>query len=139
MTNLPDIAQRLRDCAEDPMWADHAEVPKVWLWEASAEIERFAARCYPSKVVLISNTGHYVSEPVFDEIERLRARVANLEATNSRRYALIVDAEAVIRLQREKLNAAVARIAELETKLTEEAAAWESAARIDAVIEGKGR
>jgi len=32
--------QRLRACAADPMWADHAEIPKAWCAEAADEIER---------------------------------------------------------------------------------------------------
>jgi len=42
-----ELVERLRLCADDPMWADHAEVPKAWLREAvaalsgaDAEIER---------------------------------------------------------------------------------------------------
>lgn len=34
------IVQRLRDRAEDPMWAAHAEVRKDLLFEAAREIER---------------------------------------------------------------------------------------------------
>lgn len=37
------LVERLRACAEDPMWADHAEVPKVLCAAAAAEIERLTA------------------------------------------------------------------------------------------------
>lgn len=33
-----DLVERLRMCAEDPMWAGHAEVPKTLLNRAVAEI-----------------------------------------------------------------------------------------------------
>lgn len=39
--------------------------------EAAAEIERLRKRCNPSMVVMIGGTGHYVSEAVAEEIERL--------------------------------------------------------------------
>lgn len=32
--------RRLLACASDPMWADHAEIPKSWCTEAAQEIER---------------------------------------------------------------------------------------------------
>lgn len=35
---MSDIAKRLEDRAEDPMWADHAEVRKDLLAEAAREI-----------------------------------------------------------------------------------------------------
>ena len=45
--------------------------------EAAAEIKRLRARCAPSRVVMIGNTGHYVSEAVAAEIGRLRASLAD--------------------------------------------------------------
>lgn len=39
MTN-DALIERLRACAADPMWADHAEIPKAWCAEAADEIER---------------------------------------------------------------------------------------------------
>lgn len=39
MTDILEV-QRLRACAADPMWADHAEIPKAWCAEAADEIER---------------------------------------------------------------------------------------------------
>ena len=41
-----------------------------------AENERLKARCFPSKIVMIEDSGHYVSESVFAEIERLKAELA---------------------------------------------------------------
>jgi hypothetical protein len=38
-----DLITRLRACAEDPMWAHHAEVPKALLSAAAAELERLTA------------------------------------------------------------------------------------------------
>lgn len=35
-----DVAELLRRYADDPMWADHAEVPKSLLRAAIIEIER---------------------------------------------------------------------------------------------------
>lgn len=37
------LVERLRQCADDPMWSDHAEVPKQWLSEAAAALEAQAA------------------------------------------------------------------------------------------------
>jgi hypothetical protein len=37
---MSDIVQRLRSCADDPMWADHAEVPKRLCAAAADEIEQ---------------------------------------------------------------------------------------------------
>jgi hypothetical protein len=33
------LVERLRACADDPMWSDHAEIPKRWCSEAAEEIE----------------------------------------------------------------------------------------------------
>ena len=33
-----DIIQKMRDCENDPMWADHSEVPKLWCKQAADEI-----------------------------------------------------------------------------------------------------
>lgn len=41
----------------------------------AAEIRRLKERCSPSKVVMIGDTGHYVSEAVADEITRLQKHV----------------------------------------------------------------
>lgn len=34
------LAERLRDCGNDPMWADHAEVPKSWCLAAADALDR---------------------------------------------------------------------------------------------------
>ena len=41
-----------------------------------AENERLKKRCFPSKVLMIGDAGHYVSEAVFVEMERLKAELA---------------------------------------------------------------
>ena len=43
--------------------------------EAAAEIERLRKRCSPSRVVMIGDVGHYVSEGVAEGIESLRQAV----------------------------------------------------------------
>jgi hypothetical protein len=45
------LAVRLTDCAEDPMWADHAEVPKTLLRNAAAALEEVEALA-----------GHYMAQ-----------------------------------------------------------------------------
>lgn len=40
---MTDIVERLRACENDPMWADHAEIPKLWCKEAADEIGRLRA------------------------------------------------------------------------------------------------
>lgn len=37
------LSKRIRDCAEDPMWDAHAEVPKVLLAHAANHIEALEA------------------------------------------------------------------------------------------------
>ena len=49
--------------------------PYEYTRNAADEIERLRERCNPSKVVMIGDTGHYVSEAVAAEIERLRDKV----------------------------------------------------------------
>ena len=41
-----------------------------------AENERLKKRCFPSKVLMIGDAGHYVSEAIFVEMERLKAELA---------------------------------------------------------------
>ena len=36
---MTDIVKHLRDCENDPMWADHAEIPKAWCKRAADEID----------------------------------------------------------------------------------------------------
>lgn len=40
-----------------------------------AENERLKKRCFPSKVLMIGDAGHYVSEAVFVEMERLKSEL----------------------------------------------------------------
>lgn len=39
-----NLSQQLRDCAADPMWAGHAEVPKVLIARAAEELEQRKAK-----------------------------------------------------------------------------------------------
>ena len=39
-----EIVERLHACADDPMWADHAEIPKSWCREAADLIAALTAR-----------------------------------------------------------------------------------------------
>lgn len=41
---MTNVLERLRHCAEDPMWSDHAEVNKSLLREAVLEIQRLRER-----------------------------------------------------------------------------------------------
>ena len=41
-----------------------------------AENERLKKRCFPSKVLMIGDAEHYVSEAVFVEMERLKSELA---------------------------------------------------------------
>lgn len=34
------LVERLRACENDPMWADHAEIPKLWCKQAADRIEQ---------------------------------------------------------------------------------------------------
>ena len=52
----------------------------AWPWKAADEIERLHKRCHPSNVVMIGDAGHYVSEAVAAEIERLKKLNKVLEA-----------------------------------------------------------
>lgn len=74
-SDCPDtLAQRLRACEEDPMWADHAEVPKRLCAAAATELERLTA-CLAK-----ANANHERFERDWylrgDEIERLTAELA---------------------------------------------------------------
>lgn len=40
---MTDLVERLRACADDPMWTSHAEVPKAICRKAASEIERLRA------------------------------------------------------------------------------------------------
>lgn len=51
-----------------------------------AKNERLKKRCFPSKVLMIGDAGHYVSEAVFVEMERLKAELAEAKE-NAERYA----------------------------------------------------
>ena len=52
MGEIRGIVERLRACENDPMWADHAEIPKFWCKEAADEIERLSARLDGAKLAV---------------------------------------------------------------------------------------
>ncbi len=41
--DVKELCERLQRCVDDPMWADHAEIPKRWCAEAHATIARLSA------------------------------------------------------------------------------------------------
>ena len=47
--------------------------------ELQAKAEELTKRCYPSKVFTIGDTGHYVSEAVYNYMVSLQAKVEELE------------------------------------------------------------
>ena len=49
---MSDIGERLRNCENDPMWADHAEIPKRWCKQAADEIDRLR-----EALILIASSG----------------------------------------------------------------------------------
>jgi hypothetical protein len=76
---MNDIVERLRACESDPMWADHAEIPKVWCKEAAAEIERLRGENERLR-------GHiYASNrPQPEEVERMRAALQVINRTETK-------------------------------------------------------
>jgi hypothetical protein len=78
------IAQRLQDCADDPMWANYAEVSQELLREAAQyirELERDADRLKAlARAVMADQTYH----------DTLAARVAELEQ-DAARYRFLRD------------------------------------------------
>jgi len=69
---MTDIVERLRACEDDPMWADHAEIPKLWCKQAADEIERLEAKASQ----LASTLATRMLDTSKDiEIERLREEV----------------------------------------------------------------
>ena len=55
-----------------------------------AENERLKKRCFPSKVLMIGDAGHYVSEAVFVEMERLKSELAEAKK-DAERYRWLRD------------------------------------------------
>ena len=41
---MDSLVERLRACADDPMWADHAEILKAWCTKAAALILRMVKK-----------------------------------------------------------------------------------------------
>jgi len=50
---MTDIVKQLRNCENDPMWADHAEIPKLWCKQAADEIERLRIRVQEAEDLLL--------------------------------------------------------------------------------------
>ena len=65
---------------------------KRHLCEFRDEIDRLRTRCNPSKVIEIGDVGHYVSEAVYAEIDRLREEVAELTRQNAVLWDAVNDA-----------------------------------------------
>lgn len=68
-----EIVERLRDMQSKKYSKEWATWVQTQCTQAADEIERLHKRCHPTKVVMIGNAGHYVSEGVAAEIDRLRA------------------------------------------------------------------
>ena len=71
--------------------ADDDTVSDYWesyLQQTIMHIERLEERCYPSKVFMIGDAGHYVSEKVYAELTRLNKDVIALEATVDRLHQI---------------------------------------------------
>ena len=60
------------------------EYAKETIVELQAENERLKSRCFPSKIVMIKDAGHYVSEEVFSHIEQLKAELVDKNTLISR-------------------------------------------------------
>ena len=54
MSAPDDLIDKLRDCATDPMWIDHAEVPKSLLREAIDELRR--VKDAPTHEIVLTST-----------------------------------------------------------------------------------
>jgi phage shock protein A len=54
-------------------------------------VSKLEQRCYPSKVIMISDTGHYVSEKVADRIDELEATVDYMERSHNKIVGLILN------------------------------------------------
>ena len=55
----------------DPSWK-HIQERDKRIAELEAENARLQQRCFPSKIIMIGETGHYVSDAVYAEIKRMR-------------------------------------------------------------------
>lgn len=88
--------------------------PYEFARKAAAEIERLRERCNPSTVVMIGDTGHYVSDAVAAEISRLQKHVArDADAYWDARESLVARIE-VLHGENAKLREDAARLDFLE-------------------------
>ena len=104
---LPENKRPRFTIPSDPI-RDSDLIAAAGVQEAAAEIERLWERCYPSKVVIFGCTGHYVSEKVAAEIERLRLKITSIEAEMGAQDEFIEKQEASI----ERLLANTAKLLE---------------------------
>lgn len=72
-----DIVEKLRRQADSDEKAGTLYAHEIFR-EAAAEIERLRKRCSPSRVVMIGDVGHYVSEGVAEGIESLRQALRDI-------------------------------------------------------------
>jgi hypothetical protein len=73
MTDYADILEHLQYWYNDPMWADHAEVPKIYLKKAADEIERLR-----KELLAITNELND-ADIMIDIVERLYKHIEILE------------------------------------------------------------
>jgi hypothetical protein len=80
------MVKRLRDCENDPMWADHAEIPKAWCKEAADEIERLRT-ALAEETAVARETDHALArtdvyrDKLIAENQRLREVVRSMGGT----------------------------------------------------------
>jgi hypothetical protein len=101
---MTDIVERLRNCENDPMWADHAEIAKCWCKEAADEIKRLRAwqdqhdccMCGSRMSDHDIGSGHspvsmydYYQLQLEKRAEAAEARIAALEASGQTRAEII--------------------------------------------------
>jgi hypothetical protein len=58
-------------------WRSLADIRKIV--ELEKENNKLTERCKPSKVVMIGDAGHYVSEPVFERIAELEKIITQIK------------------------------------------------------------
>lgn len=98
---MMDIVEKLRRQADSDEKAGTLYAHEISR-EAAAEIERLRKRCSPSRVVMIGDVGHYVSEGVAEGIESLRQAVKAMD---------------ILRAENEKLKTEVEEFAVLTSRL----------------------
>jgi hypothetical protein len=94
---MPDVVQTLKLCANDPMWADHAEVNKATLKRAIAEILELRAIVNSDRELVAQwmigvglATGH--GDTIEDLLAEARPQIAELTARISKMESKIARA-----------------------------------------------